>query len=435
MRKSFVAAALTASALTLASCAMPADDPNYGGATGAGEEIDAAVASANAADQASLEDALLPPTSIGVDAPLTAAPASGGSIVSFTNGSEFEGVFETSLAEAADVLGWTVETVTIDPADPTSTATAFDDAVATSPAGIHITGDMVDSLTESLSSATAAGIPIVCTGCSSEPPIDGVDVSIDGTDQNLFWANVLASYVNNNQYSGEDAGVQVFTIPGGALADFNLEFATSLTDQCRNCSASESLIDPTLLDVTDAVGVADFVSSEMSLALGSWALLDSGALSNGSADALANDPLALTPIVVIGRGASAADIASMQAASGSVPAVEASPGADAASPEASPAADAASADVGTEGEVAVEGRTPEEALALQAWIGIPEPVMAWRVIDQFARIIGGDEPSTGPLPSQLLTAGTIAEAALDDNGDYIGIADYQDQFKALWGVQ
>ena len=79
--------------------------------------------------------------------------------------------------------------------------------------------------------------------------------------------------------------------------------------------------------------------------------------------------------------------------------------------------------------------TPEQASSLQAWIAIPQPVMAWRVVDQFARLIGGGEPATGPLPSQLLTGENAPTAVLDENGNYIGIADYQDQFKALWGVK
>ena len=47
----------------------------------------------------------------------------------------------------------------------------------------------------------------------------------------------------------------------------------------------------------------------------------------------------------------------------------------------------------------------------------------------------GGAPETGPLPSQLLTGANVADAVLDENGNFIGIADYQDQFKALWGVQ
>jgi hypothetical protein len=172
----------------------------------------------------------------------------------------------------------------------------------------------------------------------------------------------------------------------------------------------------------------------MSISLGAWALLDSGQLSAGVAEALAGDPTLLSPVVLIGRGASAGDIESLKALGGVGPDMSAGGDAEAsAAPEASPEASAAEGDA-AEGEV-VAGRTLEEAAALQAWLAIPQPVMAWRVVDQFARIIGGGEPATGPLPTQLLTGANVADAVLDESGNFIGIADYQDQFKALWGVQ
>ena len=62
------------------------------------------------------------------------------------------------------------------------------------------------------------------------------------------------------------------------------------------------------------------------------------------------------------------------------------------------------------------------------------PVMGWRVIDQFARIFGGDKVATGPLPSQLLTRATAPSATLDADGNFIGISDYEAQFLKLWGI-
>jgi hypothetical protein len=124
------------------------------------------------------------------------------------------------------------------------------------------------------------------------------------------------------------------------------------------------------------------------------------------AEAIASDPTLLAPVTVVGRGANAADIASLQALGGAAPSLD-------------PAATA---------------RTPEEAKALQAWIAIPQPVLGWRVIDQFARILGGDALANGPLPSQFLTAANAADAVLDADGNYIGVADYEAQFLALWGV-
>lgn len=435
MRKTFMSVAITAAAaLLLTSCAMPADDPNFN-PDSAGEAIDASAAASASADAASMEAALSAPTSIGVDAPLTAAPAKGATIVSLTDGSEYEGVFETALAEAATALGWTVESVTVDPADPTTAATAFDAALAKKPAGIHITGAFVDSLTDSLAAAQTAGIPVVCTGCSGEPAGGITDTSINGTAQNQVWGTVMASYIASSQYDGEDAAVQVFTLPGGALTDFNTQLNTSLVTQCHNCSTTESMVDPTLTDLSDPAAVAAFVASEMSTSLGSWALLDSGALSSGVADSLAGDLTLLTPVILTGRGAAASDIAALQALSGAAPAASAGASA-AASPAASDvvASDATASDAAAADGAVVEGRTLEEAQALQAWMAIPQPVMAWRVVDQFARLIGGDAPATGPLPSQLLTADNAATAVLDESGNYIGVADYQDQFKKLWGV-
>ena len=146
-------------------------------------------------------------------------------------------------------------------------------------------------------------------------------------------------------------------------------------------------------------------------------------------------------MTIIGRGPTAADIESLKALGGAGPT-----GAEGGAAEA-PAEDAAAEDVaadeaaandaaeleGIEGEVPA-GRTAEEALALQAWMAVPQPVMAWRVIDQFARIIGGDAVATGPLPSQLLTGATVGTAVLDESGNYIGVADYKEQFRALWGL-
>jgi len=406
MRKPLVALATLASAsLVLAACAMPADDPNFSGGGGVGGDT-AAIAAANDAGAAAITAAEAAPTSIGVDTPLTAAPKKGAEIISLTDGSDYEAVTEKAMAAAAKALGWKLTVVKVDPLDTTATATAFDDAIAKKPAGIHINGEFFDSVSASLPNAESAKIPVVCTGCSGEPGGGLTDTSIDGTVQNQAWADVLSSYVVASQWKGEAAGVQIFVAPGGAINDFNLQFDTTLLSQCHECSTNQSMVDPTVVAPNDPAAFAAFVSSEMSTAMGAWALLDTGAYSNGVAEAVASDPTLLAPITLIGRGATATDIANL-AAIGAVPTLD-------------PAA--------TE-------RTAEEATGLQAWIAIPQPVMGWRVIDQFARILGGDALADGPLPSQFLTAANAKDAALDADGNFIGVADYEAQFLKLWGVK
>ena len=438
MRTSLVKVALAAtSVLVLASCAMPADDPNFNASAGAFDEEASAEASQAAVEAEALDTAFLAPEGIGVDAPLKAAPEKGAVIVSITDGSAYDSVFQTSLAAAAEALGWTVETITADYGDPAAAASAMTEAVGKKPAGIHITGAFATAAADVLPDAETANIPVICTGCSGDPTGGITNTTLDGTEQNRAWADVLATYVVENQYEGEDAGVQMFAIPGGAVADFNNQFSTKLLEKCRNCSASESVFDPMMVDMSDPVAVATFVTGEMSMSLGAWALLDSGAQSEGVADMLATDPTLLSPIVLIGRGAAANDIAALQALGGA----GVTPGATDASASAAPTeaaaetASAAATEGATDAAAEMGGRTPEETAELQAWIGISQPILAWRVIDQFARIIGGEEPSVGPIPSQILTGANVGEAVLDESGNYLGVADYQEQFKALWGVK
>lgn len=436
MRRSLVAAAFVASSVVLASCAMPADDPNWNAEAADAEvfaEEDAEAAAAEEEAVTGLDDALANPTSIGVDAPLATAPEAGGVIVSLIDGSASDELLTASMTEAAESFGWTVETVTGAESEMTA-ADAIDEAVAMQPAGIRISGSFLDAMTPGIDAAAAAGIPVICTGCGAEVPAGVTDASLNGAEQNIAWGNLLAAYVFANKAEGEDAGVEVFRLPSGAIGEFSSAFDGELSTLCRECSTTDEPIDELVDDVPF------FVSDTMSISLGRWALLTSGDLSEGVAEAI---EMAGTfePVVTIGRAASAADIATMQA----TPAADLPVGGDAATDGAEEVAadeaaaaqeEAAALGDDAEGLDGLEGfATPEQAAALQAWTALPVPVLGWRVIDQFARVLGGEAPATGPLPSQLITVGNAADVVLDDSGNYIGVADYKEQFLALWGVQ
>ncbi len=429
MRKSLVAAVLIASSLALASCAMPADDPNWdaeAAAEGVFEEDAEEDAAAEADAAASAVESLANPTDIGVTVPLSAAPEAGALLVSVSDGSEFDTILAASMAEAAETAGLSFQEVAgVDPADVLNTApAAFEEALALDPAGIRISGFYVDAIAEGLAAAESAGIPVICTGCAGEPSGAIVDTSIDGDAQNTEWAQILSAYVYANKGPEEDAAVEIFTLPAPALATFTSAFVGDLSTLCRECSTLEQPIDETTIG-----DVPTFVADTMSISLGRWALLESGSVSGGVADALATAVL-FEPTVILGRAASAADIAMMQATTPL----------EAAAVVESDEAAAASEEAVAEGE-AEEGTdfsatgTPEEAAALQAWTALPVPVMGWRIVDQFARVLVGDPLADGPLPSQLITPANANDVALDETGNYIGIADYRDQFKTLWGVQ
>lgn len=437
MRRSLVAAVFVASSVVLASCAMPADDPNWNAEAADAEvfaEDDAEAAAAEEEAVSGLDDALVNPTSIGVDAPLTATPEPGGVIVSLVDGTASDELLTASMAEAAESFGWTVETV--EGAESEITAPdAIDEAVAMAPAGIRITGSFLEAMTPGLDAAAAAGIPVICTGCGVEVPASVTDATLNGSAQNIAWGELLAAYVFANKASDEDAGVEVFRSVGDAIADFASAFDGELSTLCRECSTTDEPIDEYVDDVPF------FVSDTMSISLGRWALFTSGDLSAGVPEALETTDV-FEPIVTIGRAPSAADLEVLLA----TPAVDvpasgdagATDGADEIAADEAAAAEEETAALGDDAE-GLDGlggyATPEQAAALQAWTGLPVPVLGWRVIDQFARIMGGEAPADGPLPSQLITVGNVSDIALDESGNYIGVADYKDQFLALWGIQ
>lgn len=436
MRRSLAVTAFVAAAVALASCAMPADDPNWNAEAAEAEvfaEEDAEAAAAEEEAVSGLDDALSNPTSIGVDAPLTAAPESGAVIVSLVDGTASDELLTASMAEAGEALGWTVETVTGAESEMTA-ADAIDEAVAMSPAGIRISGSFLEAMTPGLEAAAAAGIPVVCTGCGADVPAGVTDASLNGAAQNSAWGDILATYVFANKASDEDATIEVFRVPGAGVADFTSAFDGTLSTLCRECSTSDQVLDEYVDDP------AFFVADTMSISLGRWALLTSGDLSEGLPEAMEMTEF-FEPVVTIGRGPSPADIAALQA----TPAVElpsageaATDGAAEIATDEAAAAEEESAALGDDAE-GLDGlggyATPEQAAALQAWTALPVPVLGWRVIDQFARILGGDAPADGPLPSQLITVGNAADVVLDEGGNYIGVADFKEQFLALWGIQ
>lgn len=470
MRRLTLVALVASASLVFAACAMPADDPNFTGGENAGGAAAASQDAQTASDaQSAVQAAMAAPTSIGVDAPLSKAPAKGAVIVSVSDGSALDTLIGASMAKAATSLGWTFQEVT--GADSAENApAAFDKALAMNPAGIRISGSYADAIADGLAKAAAAKIPVICTGCATpgaatdatsaaasapaasapaasapaaSAPADAgtatgliADTTLDGSVQNAQWGSLLASYVFFNRNKDEDAGVELFSSPGGGVAAFNTAFADQFAALCRNCSSNEDAIDPTT--VTD---VAGFVSDTMSTALGRWALIDTGVNATGVQDALASNPALLSPVIVVGRMASAKDISGLSgtaaapaagasdagSAAASAPAAPSAPAASAPAPSGAPAsggADAGSVDLGT----------PEQAAARQAWIAVSVPILGWRVIDQFARILGGDAPATGPLPSQLLTPANAKDAVLDADGNYIGIKGFEAAFAKLWGL-
>lgn len=379
MRKSLgVLAALASASLVLAACAMPGDDPNFI----AGGSVDGSGGGVTANDaQGIVDQYVLAPTSIGVDTPLAAPAKAGAVIVGLSDGTSEGKALDVSMEAAAKALGWTYTTVD-GAGTPDGAVAAFDKALALKPAGIHIDGSYVDFLTDGLAKATAIGVPVVCTACLGDPADALKDTSIVGKAEVDNWGKAVASFIEVN--SAKDAVLELFAFGAGAAAEFDQGLQTALLQYCEPCSTTENLID--LADPT--IVPADAVSSAMQVdPLVNWASFAPGALSAYLGAALTAAGIAPETVKVVGWAPTAENIKATAA--------------------------------GTE----------------SAWLGYPVPIVGWRVMDQFARILGGEQIVVAPLPVQLITVETAGTAVVDAKGNYIGVADYEAQFKALWGVK
>jgi ribose transport system substrate-binding protein len=386
-RKTLVAVLVASTAVLFSACAMPADDPNF--VENAGAPMDGGAAgqgSGQTRDEAAaaVQAAMAAPTSIGVDAPLAAKPKAGLLIVNVTDGSEASKAFSASMEEAATALGWTFQEVA--GADSIDTApAAFQKALDLKPAAIHVEGLGPDVIGDGLKAAAAAGIRVVCTGCTGDP-LDGSpeDMSIAGAQQYTDWGTLLASYVISNagpDDTNNEPFVEGFEFPAvPAYATFNQAFSTQLSALCNNCSLNDND-----MSLNEPTGYADAAAQAMQISNGRWALFDSAALSMGIEAALTASP-PLVPTAIIGLAGGPDNIKALV------------------------------------------------AKTQMAWTGYSIPIVAWRVVDQMARLIGGDAPSDGPIPTQLMTQDNVSGLVLDKDGSYLGVADYQAQFKKLWGL-
>jgi hypothetical protein len=70
-----------------------------------------------------------------------------------------------------------------------------------------------------------------------------------------------------------------------------------------------------------------------------------------------------------------------------------------------------------------------------AWTGYSLPIVGYSVIDSFARIFTKTPLARADLPTQILTQQNINTAVLTKDGDYLGVKDFQAQFKKVWGIK
>ncbi|MCY4630341.1 MAG: substrate-binding domain-containing protein [bacterium] len=346
----------------------------------------AAQAQADAAEATvGVSDLLDSPTSIGPRTPLSATPEPGKTLIWIecpTPGCVLVG---NGITDAAAHLGWTVERIGHD-LTPEGTAGAMAQAVAQNPDAVLISGSVNAFYEDSLATLNERGVPVIDSSSVNEVggAANGIYGMVQGIPQTTAYGQVLGSWLVAD--SGGNAKVLVFNVPDvPVLTGFNAGISAVMTETCTNCEVE--IVDVSFADLLGGAVPGLVVSALQANPDADYVACGFGDLCIGVTGAIAEAGLA-DRVKLTGALPNAGDF-----------------GAIAAGDEA-------------------------------AFVAAPEYMIGWRKVDILAAFFVGDdltEAQTALLPMQVVTPETTG-IVRDGGGNYIGVADYEAQFLARWGL-
>ncbi|MCY3560856.1 MAG: substrate-binding domain-containing protein [bacterium] len=356
-------------------------------------QADAAQAQAGAAQSradaaeagVSVADLLDSPTSIGPRTPLSATPEPGKTLIWIecpTPGCVLVG---NGITDAAAHLGWTVERIGHD-LTPEGTAGAMAQAVAQNPDAVLISGSVNAFYEDSLATLNERGVPVIDSSSVNEVggAANGIYGMVQGVPQTTAYGQVLASWLVAD--SGGNANVLVFNVPDvPVLTGFNAGIGGVMAETCANCTVE--IVDVSFADLLGGNVPGLVVSALQANPDAGYVACGFGDLCIGVTGAIAEAGLA-DRVKLTGALPNAGDFAAIAAG--------------------------------------------EEA----AFVAAPEYMIGWRKVDILAAFFVGDdltEAQTALLPMQVITPETTG-IVRDSGGNYIGVADYEAQFLARWGL-
>jgi ribose transport system substrate-binding protein len=370
MRKFLAATAAMTMGLALAGCG--GDDSSEGGGAPA---ADADLAAA----QEYLDPNLENPTSINIDEPLSKKPEADKLIVGLNSGIPSANVLAGAWKQAAEDLGWEYQEVNSG-ATPTDQQKAMDTAIQLNPDGIATSGIPISTIETQLAEAEEKGIWVNTSASSDAPSGAMYDTSIAGPAQLEEWGRMVAA--QTVVQSEGQAKIQLFNLPVfPILLEFDKGFKGAIEEWCPSCELTENAQQATDIG-TNTPGAV--VSALQQAPDTDWVVFGLAELSTGVPAAL--------------QGAQLTDI--------NIAGLSALP----------------------ENYEALRGDTQD------AWTAYPLPIVGYRQIDSFARQFNGDPMVEALLPTQVATPENIDGLVFDDEGNYVGVEDYQAQFQELWQI-
>lgn len=344
-----------------------------GGSTGGGGGSSAA--------QSKIASLLTAPTKINITTPLGKKPPTGKTIA-ITQSSEPVTV-ETNKGfdAAAAALGWKVITVPegTGPEDP---GKALGQAIDAHPDAIFVSGQTLSTMRSQIQRAKAANIPVFQSDSGEPVAKDGsiYVTSLDSFAQTGAWGDMIGDYVATK-------GSKHTLVVDLSVYPILHAFSTHVVSELKNVSPNTktTTLDTQISDLIGGKIPGEVVSQIQKNPDIDWVILCLGDMSTGLKAALRG--AGQTKVHIGGESASTANITALKNKNEDV------------------------------------------------WTGFAAKIHGWRRIDMAARVFNGeslDPNNNAMLPTQLITQDNVGSAPIDTDGYYLGVKDYEAQYKKLW---
>ncbi len=381
MRKISAAVIAVTSALAIAACSSSGSTSSTSSSSGASATAGSGSASgANiAAAKAYQAQFLGTPTSIGISTPLNSKPATGKLIVGLDSGLGSAVVLAKYWAQAAADLGWKYKDL-ISGGTPATQQAAMSSAIQLNPAGIVTSGIPIATLQSQLALAKQKGIWVNSSATTDAPSGAMFDTSIANPAQLAQWGKMVAAYVvvqSNGKAVIQDFSLPVFPI----LLAFDTAFGAAIKLWCPACKITQNPQTAAAIGTTTPQAVVSAVTRNPST---NWLIFDLGDLATG-----VNAALSAAGLHGLQIGGLTAD---------------------------------------TPNITALKNGTQD------VWTAYSLPIVAYRQMDSMARKFEGMAILNAALPTQLITQQNVNSLVVDAQGNYVGVANYRNQFLTLWHV-
>ena len=226
-----------------------------GGADNGG--LTGAAAKGFAAAQANVQAHIKNPTSIGPTTPIGKTIPTGKTIDYVNCGAEACTNAGTALKAAAAVLGWKVKEINAQPT-PQSIQAAFDQVVRDKPDGVASAGFAVASYQRELASLKAAGIPVF-SSTGTDKPGNGLLLQLTSPQTPVAMQLVADKVTVDSKGKGDILNVNLTGYP--IVKDYTSEFAAGIRKHCPGCTLNNLSVNPASIGKDAPSTLANYLRS------------------------------------------------------------------------------------------------------------------------------------------------------------------------------